>query len=265
MTKNKLSEKSKSLIGEVREVIRATQADQQEIDEEISKGNKNLAELLDSLVPWAGLYSLSHEMIIVLFLELVGLRERISDIANADDKDEARASFFRELADLAESEELFDEFDQLEPEERGIVMAIFLAMMGNMEGLKKYSLTVSEMVARAKEDHDFLFKAVVVDRSVVCNPIVAKEIGLAAIRQDESFMNLLAKAITRTKPIQKPRLDETRFMLEIIEEVQGLDDLSNEHIAEFLQNDLGIYPSDGKDPESAIKKLLQRRKAIKGT
>lgn len=265
MTKKKLTKKSKTFIGEVREVIRATEADRNDIDEGIAKGNKKLLAFLEGVTPWAGLYSLSHEMIIVLFLEIIGEREKISELAEDEDKQDAKMGFFRDLVNRAKDDDLYDEFDELEPEEQGVVMAVFFAMMGNMEGLRRYSLTVSEMISRVKDDHEFLFKAVAVDRSAVCNPIIAKEIGMASFCQDESFMNLLAKAITRTKPIHKPKLDETRFMLEIIEEVQGLDLLSNEHIAEYLQNDLEVYPSDGKDPEAALKKLLQRRNEIKGT
>ncbi|MDH4002704.1 MAG: hypothetical protein OEU52_15765 [Xanthomonadales bacterium] len=265
MTKKKLTNKSKTFIGEVKDVIRTTQADKKEIDEEIAKGNKELLAFLQRVEPWAWLYSLSHEMILVLFLETIGERERMVELAEVEDKEEARMEFFSNLTNRAKNEELYDEFGELEPDEQGVIMAVFLALMGNMEGLKRYSLTVSEMVSRATDDHEFLFKAVAVDRSVVSNPIVAKEIGMASICQDEAFMNLLAKSITRTKPIHRAKLDETRFMLEIIDEVQGLDMLSNEHIAEYLQNELGVYPSDGKDPESALKKLLQRRKLIKGT
>jgi len=104
-----------------------------------------------------------------------------------------------------------------------------------------------------------------VDRSVVANPIIAMEIGLAVLRQDESFMNLLAKAITRTKPRRDAGLDEARFMLQVIDEIEGLENISNEEIAEYLTNELSIYPSCGSDPEAAIKKLLQRRRKQKGT
>jgi len=265
VTKKKISKKSKSYIAEISDVLQSLSEDQSEVNREIASGNKKLLAFIQEMHPWAFWYCFSHSVIVALFLDCLGLLEKLVEAVKTGDKKEANMAICRELVSLANDEEFFDDMDSLDKEERAAFLSLFFAMQGNQEGLRRYSQTVSELVRAASKDHEALFKAVSVDRSVVANPFIAKEISLAALRQDESFMNLLAKAITRTKPMRNPRLDDTRFMLEVLNDLEGLDQISNDQIAEYFQNELGIYSSDGKDPEAAIKKLLQRRNQKRGT
>lgn len=265
MTKKKLSRRTKSHLQEILEVNQALTSDQTEIDRGAASGHAKLLEFLESLPPWAGWYSYSQELILTLFLEILGLREKFLEIAKVENKQEAKMDLFREISGQIEGGELFVALDDMVSEDRSAVFSLLYALTGNMNGIKQFNQSVSELVSNATENHEALFTAVAVDRSVVANPIISKEISQAQIRDDAPFMDRLAKSITQTKPRRDYKLDDTRFMLEILDEVEGLDQVSNEQIAEFLQNDLAIYPSAGKDPESAIKKLLQRRKIQKGT
>lgn len=264
MTKEKLSKASKTHLEEIYKVSQEFAADQEVVDQATASGNAKLFEFFESVPSWAGWYSYSQEVILALFLECFGFRERLLEVSKAENIQEGRMTLFREIANQKEGGEFYVQLDGMEPEERSAVFSLFFAIIGNLEGIKQFHQSVSELVSRAHEDHEALFKAVAVDRSVVANPIVAKEISQAQIRNDSSFMNLLAKSITQTKPRRDYRLDDTRLMIEILDEVEGLDQVSNEQIAEFLQNDLSVYPGNGKDPEAAIKKLIQKRNALKG-
>lgn len=72
---------------------------------------------------------------------------------------------------------------------------------------------------------------------------------------DNSFMDRLAKAITKTKPSRpKIELDDTRFLLDLLENVAGLDNLSNKIVDELIADDLQAIP--GGNSYDRISKLL---------
>lgn len=264
MTKRKLSSESKAFIQEVRDCFEVMQRDRADIDAELKGGNEKLQAFIASIYPWSVFYSLSLPLVAYLFYECLGQGEQLLNVARSEDKKQAKMALFREMVEQAEEEEIYDALDELDTEERALFLALLMALTGNLDALTWYNESISDLIARADKDPDALFKAIAVDRTVLGNPKVLKEIGLASIRHDESFMDRLAKAITRTIPRRDYSLDTSRFMIEVLDEVEGLENISYEQIAEFLQNQLQVYPDGRKDPESAIKKLLQRRKAIKG-
>ena len=209
MIKKKLSKKSKFHIKEISDQIQDLAVEKAVVDRELAAENEKALKLFENVGPWADLYSLSHHELVAYFYVYLGFQEKIIELARAEDKEEANMALFRELTDQEDGGDLFNLLDSFDEDKRSGFLSILLVMQGNMEGIKRYHETVSELVARADSDTEALMNAVAVDRSVVANPVIAKVISQAQLRQDESFMNLLAKSVTRTKPRRKPELDDS--------------------------------------------------------
>lgn len=64
-----------------------------------------------------------------------------------------------------------------------------------------------------------LFDAVLIDRTVISTPSVAKRLQIAQLMRDESFFNKLSKSITRTRA-RKPNkeFNDLRFMMAALKE-----------------------------------------------
>jgi len=117
----------------------------------------------------------------------------------------------------------------------------------------------------ANGDDEALFMAVLVDRAVVQAEPIAQRICHAQMLGDESFMNQLAKAITRTKPRRPSQeYDDLRLILQLLDEASGLDTSTDEELYQLLVEDLELYPDDRKDPLAGLKKLIQKRKRVHG-
>lgn len=265
MTKRKLSNKSKSFIREVQDQYQFVVQGNKKIQRELEAGNRKLLEFLNRVPPWIGFYSLSYQKLACIFYIILGYEDHLRKILEIGDKREINMSIFREIVKKSEGEEIYQELDELTLDEQSGFLSLLIAMTRNMQGLSGYNMSIDQLICRIPVDDEALFSAVNVDRSVVGHPIVASRISRAELCQDNPFMDRLAKAVTKTLPRRDYRLDDTRFLLEIIDEIEGLDSVANEELTDFFINDLETYPSDRNNPEAAIAKLIQRRKIKKET
>lgn len=136
-----------------------------------------------------------------------------------------------------------------------------------MASFSMFSQSLSELVNKAKSDDEALFDAVLVDRSVVgCAPIVQR-IQYAQLISDESFMESLSKAMTRTRPRRPAKgHDDLRYMLEAMDDMKMYESATKAELFDIFANDLELYELDGKeDPFSGFKRLLERRAKRKAT
>ena len=213
------------------------------------------------IIPWAHLYEIPYPQCLAIFLVCIGLDDSISEAAKAEDPQEAALSFAEtEL----ENTELPDDFDE---EDKQIFTAMLMVLTGNVEAIKRFSLPMSELISRVgKGDDEALFQAITIDRSVVaCSPI-NKRICIAQLKGDESFMDRLSKAITRTKPARpKVELDDFRYMMEAMADGVGLEQFKTTQIEDILQHDLGLYTNDSDYSLRALRKLIQKRNERVGT
>ena len=235
------------------------------LEEEFKKQKESAEDFLKKIYPWSGFYLLSHSLIVGGVFETMGLLERIQEAAQSENKIEDQLKICQDAMEDKYAFETQYRLNSLNDEELGFFLAMFFAMLGNIEGLKMYSQTVSDLVKLAENNDEALFKAVSVDRSVVGNPIISKRIGSAHICGDESFMDKLVKAIKRTKPRREHKLDDVRYMVEVFDEIEGVGSVTHKALAELMINKLRIYPEkEGGDAGEAFKKMIQKRKAIVG-
>lgn len=261
--KKKMSKTSRRWFKEFLDHFYELDADRLDLASELSGENKKAIELLKLVKPWGELYSHSAAEIVISFFGQIGMLQKLLDLVRSKPTIEEYQAFFEDLW-RGDAQELADDrLDRMTDEERGQCFATLFAMTGNMDGLKFYSLSVSELIQLAEDSNpvaakDAILKAVAVDRVALSNSTVAKRIALAQIAQDNSFMHELTRSITRTKPRRKHELDHFRYMAEVIDEAEGLARYSIEELTDVFVNTLQVLPHDATS--DAVKKNFQKRK-----
>lgn len=234
-----------------------------EVDElpDIAREKKEkVEELLRHCFPWSYWYELPWKQSLGVFLILAGLESLIIDAANSDNPHETIFDYLDTDPDPLNEAELSDE-------EKSIFISLFMSILHQMRSLSIFSSSLSELVEKAKTDDDALLDAVVVDRSVVSCPSIAQRIQYAQLSDDESFLNKLSKAITRTRPRRpESEYDDLRFMLEALDEMKEYKNATQKQKYELLAVDLELFDTEqNKDAFEAFRKLLRRRAIRKGT
>jgi len=234
-----------------------------EIDElpEIARERrKKVEELLGHCFPWSYWYELPYKQSLGIFLILAGLESLIVDASKSDEPHKFIFDYLDNNPDpLGEAE--------LDDEEKSVFISLFMSILHQMRSLAIFSMSLSDLAEKSKTDDDALFDAVVVDRSVVSCPSIAQRIQFAQLSEDESFLNKLAKAITRTRP-RRPdsEYDDLRFMLEALDEMKEYENATQQEKYDLLAIDLQLFNTEeNKDAFEAFKKLLSRRNTRKGT
>lgn len=228
--------------------------------------NKEDPEIFSSLFklipPWAAWYEIPWQQSLALFLFLLGIDK---DIIKASNSTEPAQSGL-DLLDNADNYDI--DFESLTDEEKGTLLSLLFSIIEQLNAITIYQVSMSDLVLKAKNgDDDSLFCSVLVDRSALSSPSIAKRIQRAHFDNDNTFFDRLSKSITRTKPRRPNKeLDDVRFIFEVLDESIGLDNLSEKEIYKTIVDDLELYPTENtKDIFSGLKKLLQRRKKAKGT
>lgn len=225
---------------------------------ELSRANVEKAyEMVERLENQPLYYQVEMVTLIAAALCLVGAQHLPEKWANEADPTDVALKF------------IDNEFDALLCEQgeatENECAAIFLAIGAHFKAVSIFSKPLNELLNQFVDgDDESLLKAIVVDRSVLAIPSVAKRIRLAESLEDEAFFTKLSKAITKTRPARPSvSLDDTRTMTFILDELGKLQDMSQAEYVSLLVDDLQIYDDDNKkDVAGALSKFLQRyRKA----
>ncbi|MFT7404895.1 hypothetical protein [Zhongshania sp.] len=234
--------------------------------ESLSDSAKKAENLNDLIIPWGNWYELTLSQHLAILLIFMGFKDWLVEVRESADP---LGEFINMLSELGEVDDRdFDQWaDTLDREEKRIFTSLVLAMQGQFEAVSLFSLPMSELVKRAGEgDHEALLRAVTIDRSVISSTPVARQICLAQVLCDESFMNRLSSAITRTKPARPAKkLDDMRYMLEALVEGVGIEGFTNSELEDILKSDLELYDNDSDYSSRAFNKLIQKRNKRVGT
>lgn len=222
------------------------------IKAESAKRADRVKLLFDHAGSWGRLYEWDQVKLLAAFLVITG---STNDVVAAAQSEDPNGELLSKIEDEWEPEGLTEH-------EQALACAVTLAVIGNFNALRIFSLTITEMVSQAADgSDDALFKAVTVDRSVVQAEPIARSICRAQLSGDESFMQKLAKAITRTVP-RRPRkkFDDLRYILAVLDETVGLKNLTHAEIAKIVIDDLPLYSdsTDAEDPIAGIRKIVQK-------
>ncbi len=218
--------------------------------------SENIEELLESGPLWSHWYELTYQDFLVVMLSAFGLLEAILDAVKHDDPQQAALDLVEADNDLVDAE-----YDSFSSEEKGILASLFFALHGNINANRIFSTTMNALISQARSNDEALLNAVLIDRSAVACPSIARRIQLAVVKGDEGFLNKLTKAITRTRP-RRPasELDDLRLMLCIIEDSKPLSEYPLKQLHNLLIEDFELGPENcNSDYYDGLKKLINRR------
>lgn len=232
----------------------------QELPEIARQRRARVEELLNNCFPWSYWYELSYKHSLAIFLIAAGLDSLMIDASKSENPHKFIFDYLDSNPDPLNEDELDDD-------EMSLFVSLFMSVLHQMRSLSIFSVSLSDLVENAKTDDKALFDAVLVDRSVVSCPSIAQRIQFAQLSDDESFLNDLAKAITRARPRRpESEYDDLRFMLEALDEMYEYKNATQQEKFELLAVDLELFDTEGnKDAFEAFKKLLRRRAIRKGT
>ncbi len=203
-------------------------------------------KILTLVGSWGEFYELRASTIVLLFMHVTGLLPAFQAACLQDDPQQGVLDF------LDSPQEFIELSDDLE----AMGFVLFMAQMGNFQASISFGQSISDMVQRvASGDDEALFKAVRTDRAVLYAEPIAQRIALAQVLNDNAFMDRLAKAVTQTKPARpKPDLDDSRFLLGLLDDAIGLQNIANKTVDELIADDLQAI--SGSNTFDRISKLL---------
>jgi len=132
-----------------------------------------------------------------------------------------------------------------------------------MQSMATYGRSISSLLQDVRENnnHDSLFKAIRMDRTVVGCSTAMRHLARAQIRSDKRFFKHLQAALKG--PSKKPMigLEPMRYVLLMLREM-GLNDLSEKDLEHLMVDLLKVYP---RAPGAAknLRAQYQRSKKIK--
>ena len=231
-----------------------------ELSELVLEKKSKIIEIFDRVPSWSHWYELPWRRVLAVFLVLAGMDKAVIQASKTENPQKYLFDYFDKNPDPINEDDLSDD-------EKALLMSLFMNILHQMQSLAIFSESLSDLVAKAKNDDEALLDAVIVDRSVVSCPMIAKRIQYAQLIHDEPFLNKLAKAITRTRP-RRPESehDDLRYMLEAVDEMKGSQELTMKEKYDLLAVDLELFDIESKkDAFGTFKKLLQRRNKRKET
>lgn len=231
-----------------------------ELSEVVEERRSKFLEILDLAPPWSYWYELPWIKVLGIFLVLTGIDKAVIRAADMENPQEYLFDYFDKNPDPLNEDDLSDD-------DKALLIALFMNILHQMQSLAIFSESLSDLVEKSKNDDEALLDAVIVDRSIVSCPVIAKRIQYAQLINDESFLNKLAKAITRTRP-RRPASehDDLRFMLEAVDEMKGHEGMTQKDKYDLLAVGMELYVIEGKkDPFSGFRRLIERRDKRKTT
>ena len=264
MKKKKKKPNRKKQIKELYAFLYTLNQDREFVKNAAISENEELLNLFKSTPLWVELYSHTHVEVVITMLSLMGRLDRVIEAAKAINRSQAAIDLVNELMDEDFENEEIDPLDHLDDRGKGLLFAFCLANIGNLDALAAFRKSMNQLVQEAAYDNEALFNAVLIDRTVVAHPIIAGKIRIAQMIGDESFMAELAKSVSQQRARRRRNLDESRMMIELMDDVFGLDSFTYREIAETLIDDLEILDETGGHQPTRIKKDLYTRNKIRG-
>jgi hypothetical protein len=264
MFNNKGSNTWKNVIREIYAFIYELQQNRKFVTQAAHDGNDVLLIVFKETPPWAHLYFRSSTEIVITALTMIGMLDRMVNAAKAENRVKAVIELLREARSEEFGKELDILWDSTDINEKSIWASLLFATLGNLDANAAFEQTMDKLVKEAATNDAALFKAVLIDPTVVTLPHISERIRMAHMRTQKKFMKELAGSINKRKKRRRVRLDDMRMMLSLMDEIVGLDSVTHKEIAEALIDDLKLYSNDGEDPEAALKKNVQRSKKSRG-
>lgn len=196
---------------------------------------EKIAKMFDADCLWSGLYELTFEEFVAVFVVCIGKTNDLLESAKSPNPTReffSRASRWDVDGDLVLPEGI---------EEKQIFLLAY-ALQRQVLSVMLYHRPLSKLVAEAAAgDLHALFSAVRVDRSVVACPSIAIRIAKAEFLNDKRFFLHLRSALKGPSGKHWESYKDLRYSFALLREI-GFDALSDAQLEILLVDQLGVYP-----------------------
>ena len=176
-------------------------------------------------------------------------------MADSADPQEAVLEVLRNMDKVEDDRPLYDGFTQTE------ALALIYSFGQTVTSMATYGRSISALLEAARErmDHDALFKAVRMDRSVIGCPTAMQLIARAQLRDNKAFFRRLRSALAGPDKKQWEGLHPMRYAFILLNEM-GLHGLSEAELETLMVDTLNVYPKSPSARKNLRAQYLQYRK-----
>jgi len=204
---------------------------------------------------YGSLYELPIAQIAAYLFQEAGIRDEAESAAMQSDPQAAMLRIARNS----------DIRPNITADNAALILVALVVLFTNIDSMRLYSVPITALLSRVENgDDDAMFRAVVLDASVMQTKAISDRISTAALHDDRSFFHKLSQAITQTKPSRpQVHLDETRFLMQILEDAGELERMSDAKLTDWAVNKTDVHPGK-RDPESSVRDQRRKRDRLKG-
>jgi hypothetical protein len=203
---------------------------------------------------WALAYELDYTHLLAALLITIAEKSDLQALEAAEDKVEFMLS-------QAESDDAVDSPVRVKPKKALLAIGLLMALIKSAEAFGTYSVSINELVARARSgDREALLRAVRIDPSVLSSPSVAHQLALAVMRKDKRMLQGIKRAFDGPHRGLQP-YKKLRYSALILEEAGALSPGNREHVFRVVAEQLKLYEQSRGDPFKGLFTQFARWKA----
>jgi hypothetical protein len=200
---------------------------------------------------WAAAYELDYQHMLAALLLLIAEPEDLRELDQADDKTEY-------VLRQAEDDEFAVPTVRVKARKALLALGLLMALTKSAESLSLYSVSMNELVRRARHgDREAVVRAVRIDPSVLAAPSVSHQLSLAVMRKEKKFLRRIQKAFDGPHKGLYP-YKKLRYSALILQESGALTPKNREHVFEVVANQLKLYEQSRGDPFKGLFTQFER-------
>lgn len=231
-----------------------------EVQIELSSQSPGAEALIQSVPAFGHLYELPSHLIHFEYMRMNGQLEKLGAFQKSGNVVSQVLEESERLLTQNIDSEIDAVTDTLSEADLAKLKALIFANMGCMRALAMFGCHMYDLVKKSVQNDKALFRAVLVDSCVLQAPSIAKRVRSAELSGEQKFLKELAKSISKSKARRHSELDDLRLMLTVVDELCGLENLTDDELTELFVNELQLLSKDDKDPTAALKWHISERK-----
>lgn len=204
---------------------------------------------------WWAFYEIEMRDIAALLVVLQGWAASLKPIGDHENPTRAFVDLMHAPGGIEPTKELHE----LESENQCLFANALYALLGSIEAIKQFGLSMDELLARAAEgSREHLKKAVSIDRLALFTSVAASTVAKASLAGERAFIaDLFA---IENPPAKRGTHSTSRYLARIIREAQAGSPnktLTSEQLVDLFCTRLQLY-AYGADAAKSLREFLRR-------
>ncbi len=222
---------------------------------DLVKTSRKARKALDKDFRWAEIYEYPYIQQIAMLVHVFGFDGQLREMAQLDDPIQAILDWSNQ--DESDKEWTESDEDMLKLKQ---LIGLLTALHRNVLSIMLFHRTLDTFVVDVRNgDTSALFKAVRIDRSIMCCPTFADRISRAEIEQDKNFFIHLRSALKGPSKKLWESYRDLRYALCMLREA-GFNKLSDAELEDLLVYKLKLYPNTPNARKNLRKQLTESKK-----